>query len=118
MHFGTVGGGGIGFEVVGGAWADVTGGDGGFTAPPLAGAPAFVGAGDDPDADPRVAGTAEDPALDAVEPEDPVDPAAPVEPVDPVELVEPGVVSLGVTAPATVAAESGGPATTLPNGSR
>ena len=115
MHFGTVGGGGIGLEVVGGVGADVTGGDVGFAAPPLAGTPVPVGAGVDPDTDPWVAGAAATPALDAVEPEDPVDAAAPVRPVEP---VEPGVVSLGLTAPATVAAESGGPATTLPKGSR
>ncbi len=115
VHFGTVGGGGIGFEVVGGVGADVTGGEGGFTAPPLAGAPAPVGAGVDPDADPWVAGAAEAAALDAVEPEDPVDAAAPVSPAEP---VDPGVVSVGLPALATVAADSGGTPTTLPYGSR
>ena len=100
---------------VGGVGADVTGGEGGFTAPPLAGAPAPVGAGVDPDADPWVAGAAEAAALDAVEPEDPVDAAAPVSPAEP---VDPGVVSVGLPALATVAADSGGTPTTLPYGSR
>jgi hypothetical protein len=87
VHFGTVGGGDIGFVVVGGVGADVTGGNGGLTVPPAAG---------EPDASL---------ALDAVEPDDPFGPADPL---------EPEVVAAEPTAPSAVAAESGGPPTTLP----
>jgi hypothetical protein len=103
VHFGTVGGGGIGFDVVGGVGADVTGADGDVTAPPPAGKPVPAGAGLEPAADPCVAEPEASPAPDAIEPDDPLGPVG---------------IAVGPTAPATVAFESRGPPSTLPYGSR